>query len=278
MRRRPEDYFVGKLILITGGTSGIGFALAEALIDRNAKVVVLADRADSVSRALRELGESGQTVHGYVCDIGLPEKVTETCARILETHGVPDILVNNAGFAIYRTFEQEDPAEVERLMSVNFAGAIRVTKALLDGMVERRSGHIVNIASIAGVLPVTPCAVYGAAKHGIMGWSKCLVPELARFGIDVTVVLPGRVKTNFFDHETFQRRLHRKETEMTVPMESVVAATLDAILRRQLVRHVPARYGLLAWAYGALGPLVRGPFNKLLRSRVEDLYRNSGTQ
>jgi uncharacterized protein len=276
MRRHHENYFAGKRIVITGGTSGIGFALAEELVRRNAKVVVLADKPESVSQALALLEGAGPPVQGYVCDVGVPAQVTETCARLLRAHGAPDILINNAGFAIYRTFEQEDPIEVERLMNVNFAGAIRVTKALIGGMIERRSGHIVNVASIAATMPVTPCAVYGAAKHGIMGWSRCLMPELARFGIDVTVVLPGRVKTNFFDHETFRTRLHRKETEMTVPMETVVQGTLDAILRRQRVRYVPARYGVLAWAYGALGPLVRGPFNKLLRSRVEDLYRNSG--
>jgi short-subunit dehydrogenase len=91
----------------------------------------------------------------------------------------------------------------------------------------------------------------------------------------VTVVCPGRVETSFFDHETFRRRSHRKETEATVPLASVVDATLDAILRRQRMRYVPRRYGVLAWAYNALGPLARVAFEKLLRSRVEDLYGGS---
>lgn len=276
--RRHDDFFAGKLIVITGGTSGIGFALAHELSRRKAKIVVMADKPDSVASALAQLGGNDRSIHGYVCDIGASEDVAETCARIVATHGAPDILVNNAGYAIYRTFEQEDPAEIERLMSVNFGGAIRVTKALLGGMIERRSGHIVNVASIAGVLPLTPCAVYGAAKHGMIGWSKCLVAELTRFGIDVTVILPGRVETDFFNHETFQTRLHRKETEMTVPIGTVVSATLDATLRRQRVRYIPRHLGLLTWAYDALGPLVRGPFDKLLRSRVEDIYRNSGNR
>jgi len=275
MRRRPDDFFSTKLAVITGGSSGIGLALAEELSRRNAKVVILSDRADSISSALSKLGGSARSAHGYVCDIGIADQVTETCGRIVAAHGVPDILINNAGFAIYRTFEQEEPEEVERLMNVNFCGAIRVTKAFLDGMVERRSGHIVNMASIAGVLPLTPCAVYGAAKHGMVGWSRCLMPELARFGIDISVICPGRVETNFFNHETFQRRPHRKETEKTVTLEAVVDATLDAILRRQRMRFVPRRYGILGWAYNTFGPLVRAPFDRLLRSRVEDLYRTT---
>ena len=273
--RRHDDFFATKLVVITGGTSGIGFALARELSRRKATVVVLADKADSVLRAVTELRAGSSWVHGYVCDIGIPDQVSDTCAQVIAEHGVPDILINNAGYAIYRTFEQEDPSEVERLMSVNFGGAVRTTKAFMAGMVRRRSGHIVNMASIAGVLPLTPCALYGAAKHGMVGWSQCIAPELIRFGIDVTVVCPGRVETSFFDHASFRSRPHRKETEATVPLAAVVAVTIDAILRRQRIRCVPRRYGMLAWAYNALGPLVRIPFNKLVRSRVEDLYRSS---
>jgi short-subunit dehydrogenase len=276
MPPRREDHFADKLVVITGGTSGIGLALAKEFLKLRARTVVLADKPESVASAVAQLSGTGRTVDGYVCDIGSPEAVAETCERISAKHGTPDILINNAGFAIYRTVEQEEWSEVERLMSVNFAGPIRITKGFLGGMVQRRSGHIVNIASIAGALPLTPCAVYGAAKHGMMGWSKCLAPEVARFGIDVTVVCPGRVQTNFFDHETFQRRPHRKETEMTVPMETVVDVTLDAILRRQSLRYVPRYYGLMAWAYNALGPLVRYPFDRIMQSRIEDLYRGSG--
>lgn len=272
MYQHPDGRFASKLVLVTGGSSGIGFALAQEFLRRKARVLIIADTVASVTRAVGQLQADGGKVDGYVCDIGIAKSVSETCATIGAEHGTPDILINNAGFAIYRTFEQEDPTEVERLMSVNFAGAIRVTKAFVNGMVERRSGHIVNIASLAGVLPITPCAVYGAAKHGIVGWSKCLSPELARFGIDVTVVCPGRVETSFFNHETFRARRHRKEMDMTVAMESVVEATLDAILRRQRIRYVLHRYGLLAWAYQAFGPLVQRPFDRLLRSRVEDLY------
>ncbi len=141
-----------------------------------------------------KLRAGGGTVDGYVCDIGVRSSVTDTCARISAAHGTPDILINNAGYAIYRTFEQEEADEVERLLDVNLGGAVRVTKSFLDGMVKRRSGHIVNVASIAAALPLTPCALYGAAKHGMLGWSRCIAPELARFNIDVSVVLPGRVE------------------------------------------------------------------------------------
>lgn len=273
MRRHHESYFVSKLVVITGGTSGIGLALARELGGLGARVVVLADKADSVARASADFSALGITAHAYVCDIGMPGSVTDTCRHVVAAHGAPDILINNAGFAIYRTFEQENPAEVERLMSVNFAGAIRVTKAFVGAMIGRRSGQIVNVASIAGMLPMTPCAIYSAAKHGMVGWSQCLAPELARFGIAVTMICPGRIETPFFDHDTFKQRPHRKETETTIPMQTVVKATLDAILKRQRIRYVPRRYGILAWLYQVFGPFARRPFDRLMRSRIEDLYR-----
>jgi short-subunit dehydrogenase len=276
MCKDTDHYFENKLIIITGGTSGIGLALARELHNRNAKVIVLADKIERVKRTVECLAGNGAAFAGYTCDIGLPESVAGVSNSILTEHGVPDILINNAGFAIYRTLEQEPAEEVERLISVNFAGAIRITKAFLGGMVARRSGHIVNVASIAGVIALTPNGIYSAAKHGMVAWSRCLALELARFGISVTVVCPGRVMSRFFDHETFQQRPHRKETALVIPMTTVVDGILDAVRHRKLIRFVPRYYGIIAWALNALGPLLQNPLNRLLRARVEDLYLDAG--
>ena len=222
--------------------------------------------------AVKRLGGQSSKIGGYVCDIGVPADVTTVSAAVVAAHGIPDVLVNNAGFAVYRTFEQTPDEEIDRLIDVNYAGAIRVTKAFLGGMIEKRRGQIINVASIAGTMTITPNALYTGAKHGMIAWSRCLAIETARFGIHVGIVCPGRVETNFFDHETFRRRKYRKETELTVPMEIVVAAILDTIDRRRRIRFVPRYLGVLSWAAQAFGPLVAAPLEKLSRARIEDLY------
>lgn len=273
MQSDRNSYFFHKLTVITGGTSGIGLAVAAELHRRSARVVILADKGPGVERAINSLGGRSSALDGYVCDIGTSESVMKVGAEILATHGVPDILINNAGYATYRTFEEEDAIEIERLMSVNFCGAMRVTKAFIGPMIARRSGQIINIASIAGAITMTPNAVYCSAKHGMLAWSRCLAAETARFGVHVATVCPGRVETSFFDHETFQQRAFRRETALTVPISKVVNGILRTIVRRKHTCFIPGYLGAVAWAANAFGPLAQVQLDRLMRARVEDIYR-----
>ena len=270
--------FHDKVVVITGGSSGIGFALAQALLRQGAKVILVADQADRLEAAVVALGGRSKNLDAFALDIANPDLVAVQGALITERHGTPDILINNAGFAIYNTFHRQLREDIERLIAVNFSGTMYVTKAFLDGMIERRTGHIVNLTSIAGSIPLTPDGVYGACKHGIVAWSINLRSELHRFGVSITVVCPGRAKTRFFDHPSFQKRRHRKETELTVPIEKVVDITLNAVRRRKFMCYVPGYWGLLAWAVNALGPLARTPLERLMRSRVEDLYQGEKSE
>jgi NAD(P)-dependent dehydrogenase (short-subunit alcohol dehydrogenase family) len=275
MRSSSQENIQGRFVLVTGGSSGIGFALSAKLLALGAKVFIVGLHAEGVELALGHLGGRGQNLNGLACDVSLPDSVEQMAGIVLREQGVPDVIVNNAGFATYRTFEQSDADEVERLIAVNFGGAIRVTKAFVAAMIQRRSGQVVNVASIAGALKLTPNGLYCGSKHGMLAWSRCLDLELKRFGISVSVVCPGRVETPFFDHETFRARRHRKETELSVPIAQVVDAIVETIVRRRSVRFVPRYFGLLAWLADTLGPLVQNRLDRLMLSRIEDLYRES---
>jgi short-subunit dehydrogenase len=205
-----------------------------------------------------------------VCDVGDPVSLRERIAALQRDHGVQDVLINNAGFAVSPTFYKSTADEIERLFEVNFAGHLRCTRAVLDGMIARGRGQIVNIASVAGLFTLTPNAVYGAAKHGIVGWSRALRVELDRCGVGVSVVCPGRVETPFFDHQTFQQRKHRPETTVTVPLPTVVAAVLDAARRNRALVTVPRYWRWFAWAVHAL-PGALAAHHALQRRRIGDL-------
>jgi short-subunit dehydrogenase len=253
--------------LITGGSSGIGKHLAGALLARGAEVVIVAEEPVRLAQAAADLRRISPRVEALSCDVGDPAAVEAMVAAVL-SGGCPDVLVNCAGFAVYRTFEQSPAAEIERLVEVNLMGALRCIHGLLPAMIARGSGHLVNVASVAGLLPITPCAAYGAAKHGLVGISETLRWELQDLGVQVHLICPGRVETAFFDHQTFRQRDHRPETERTIPIEAVSAAILSAIERDRFLTVLPRSLALAVWARRALPWLVDPLLGRLLRARV----------
>jgi short-subunit dehydrogenase len=140
-------------------------------------------------------------------------------------------------------------------------------------MIQRQQGIIVNVASIAGKLVMTPNGVYSSSKHGLVAWSEALAYELARFNIDVSVICPGRVETAFFDDETFKSRVPRKETQLTTSIEKVTEKIIYAIEKKKLITYVPSYYGFLIWTINTFTYFSKPVYGRLLRSRIEDMYR-----
>jgi short-subunit dehydrogenase len=152
-------------------------------------------------------------------------------------------------------------------------GAMRCTKAFLPNMIQRRSGRIVNISSIGGETIITPNAVYCAAKHGMVAWSKALRYELARFNVKVNVVCPGHTKTNFHDHPTFRRRdPYRRKSACSLTAQQVSDAVMDAINTDHVVTYIPWWQGLVAWGLNAFPFLTRLYWNRISLKRIEQLY------
>ncbi len=274
---RPSEY-ADKLAVVTGGSSGIGFALAERLLQAGARVVIVADDGVKLTQAADRLRAISGATDAIVCDIADTSSVRAMAAQVLQAHGCPDIVINCAGFATYRTFEEATLEEIERVADVNFIGALRCTKVFLDGMIRRGSGHIVNICSIAGVVPMTPNGTYSAAKQGMRAWSEVLQQEVARFGIGVTVVYAGRVATSFFDHETFRQRTPPAESRLLVPLPVMVESILDAVARKQLHVFVPNYWRLLAWGLAAFPLLLQPVYRRIVRRRIELYYADRALQ
>jgi short-subunit dehydrogenase len=264
---------IDQTVMITGGSSGIGQQLVKDFAGQGAHVVACSDHSQSMDQAGTDFERLGLKVDIQECDVRSTNQVERLADYTLHQYGHLDILINNAGYAVYRPFEESTVDEVCDILDVNLTGAMRCAKAFLPGMIERRSGRIVNISSIGGETIITPSAVYCAAKHGMVAWTKAMRYELAHFNIKVNVVCPAHTKTNFHDHPTFRRRdPYRSKNARSLTVEQVSAAVLDAIRKDRIVTYVPWWQGLLAWSLNAL-PLVTLPiWDRISRKRVKQLY------
>ena len=191
-----DTYYRDKIALITGGSSGIGLALAQALAAAGARVWLLARRKKVLEAALRELpGADGGRGGILPADVSDWEQVQAAVARMEREVGVPDLLVNSAG-ETHPGYVQDIPLEIfEKLMAINYLGTVYATRAVLPGMIARGSGHIVNISSITGFMGVFGYSAYGATKYAVRGFSDALRAEVKPLGVRVSIAFPPDTDT-----------------------------------------------------------------------------------
>jgi all-trans-retinol dehydrogenase (NAD+) len=191
----------GKTVLITGGASGIGYLVGRQLLREEAKSLILWDiQEEALNRVVREFSDQGYRVSGFpvdVADLGQVQRVV----RDMETQGLAvDLLINNAGIVVGKEFSGHSHEEIERTMRINSSAPMHLTRELLPGMLERGQGHIVNIASAAGLVSNPRMSIYCASKWAVIGWSDSLRLELEQAGsaVKVTTVLPYYIDTGMF--------------------------------------------------------------------------------
>lgn len=184
-----------KTAVITGGGGGIGGATCHRFAQDGAKVAVLDLNLDAAEKIAGDIRAAGGAAEAIRCDIADRKSVDTAIATTTDKLGPVDILVNNAGWDIFKPFTKSEPGEWERLIAINLTGALHMHHAVLPGMVERRYGRIVNIASDAARVGSSGEAVYAACKGGLVAFSKTLAREHARHGITVNIVCPGPTDT-----------------------------------------------------------------------------------
>jgi short-subunit dehydrogenase len=194
--------FHDKTVLITGASRGIGKQLAEDFAREGARCLLVARDVAALEANRERLPGPGRHA-AYPCDVSRKEDVDAMARQLLAGHGVPDILFNNAGASRYTRFLDASIEEHEALMQVNYWGMVYCTHAFLPGMLERGSGHIVNLSSISGKLGTVRHTAYAASKFAVAGFSDSLYFELLGTGVRITVVNPGVIATHLFDHASF---------------------------------------------------------------------------
>ena len=185
--------FDGMTALVTGGSRGIGFAVAKRLIADGAKVALVSTKLEGAVAAASQLGENAK---GYACDVSSYDDVQALVAAVLADFGKIDILVNNAGITRDDLLMRMSEEEWDRVLAVNLKGSFNTCKAVMRPMMKARFGRIINISSIVGISGNPGQTNYAAAKAGLIGFTKSLAREIASRNITVNAVAPGLVETD----------------------------------------------------------------------------------
>ncbi len=191
-----EQFLEGKHAIVTGGSRGIGAAVASEFVSRGAKVTIMGRDRETLERQAQEMrGEEGVTVAAEECDVSNGKSVTSAFSRAIANLGPAYILVNNAGTAKSRTFTQLTRGIWDETIAVNLTGTYLCTSEVLPGMIEAKEGRIINVASTAGLRGYRTMSAYCASKHGIIGLTRALALETAKQGITVNAVCPSYTDT-----------------------------------------------------------------------------------
>jgi NAD(P)-dependent dehydrogenase (short-subunit alcohol dehydrogenase family) len=192
----------GKAAIVTGGTKGIGRAIAEALVGEGLSVCISARHEDEIERAVSELSDAGEgTVTGAVCDVRDYDEVKALIEHTAAELGGVDILVNNAGIGLFGRVEDLSPEDFRAVIETNLFGVFYCCHEAIPQMKRRGGGYIINISSLAGTNAHPQMSAYNASKFGLNGFSEALMQEVRHDGIKVSYIMPGSVNTNFGDEE-----------------------------------------------------------------------------
>jgi len=222
-----------KVAIITGASSGIGFATAVALSKAGAKVAIGARRTDMLSTLEKKIKENGGEVYSQKLDVTKKNECTSFVDNVLKKWGTVDILVNNAGLMPLSFFKNLKIDEWDQMIDVNIKGVLYCTGAVITHMLENKSGHIINISSVAGRIVFPAGSVYCATKHAITAFSEGLRQELSvRKNIRVTCIEPGVVATeltNTITDESLQGFVENAKKMESLQAEDIANAIVYAV-------------------------------------------------
>jgi short-subunit dehydrogenase len=226
---------VGAVALVTGASAGIGAATGRELARRGARLALAARRAEELEVVAASIRDAGGEAHTFPVDMAVPEHIERLAAAVTDTFGRVDVLVNNAGIGA-GPLTASSGDEIARIVEVNLLGPMLLTRALLPGMLERRHGRVISVASVAGHIATDP--LYSGTKFGLRGFSLALNRKLRGTGVTASLVSPGFIRTSM----TAARR-----TPMPGPEVIAHAIALLALHpRREVI--VPRMYRAAVWA------------------------------
>jgi NAD(P)-dependent dehydrogenase (short-subunit alcohol dehydrogenase family) len=241
MRRRTgERELSGEVVLITGGSRGLGLALARRFAKEQCRIAICARDQEELDRARLDIASTGADILAIPCDVTKRSEVERLIDEVTAHYGRIDILVTNAGTIQVGPIDSVDVEDFEDAMNVMFWGTVYPSLALLPAMMERNRGHIVNITSIGGKMSVPHLLPYTSAKYAVTGFSEGLRTELIRTGIRVTTIAPGLMRTGSYNAALFKGDQDAEAAWFSVSA-SLPGLTMDAARAAKQIVHAVRR-------------------------------------
>jgi short-subunit dehydrogenase len=270
------DDLSGVVALVTGASSGIGEAAARSLAGRKARVILTARRTDRLERLAAEIRAAGDgdalVLPG---DLTAPGEIERIAKESLAWKGRVDVLVNNAGVGRMRFLEDLDPqADIRPVLELDLTAPILLARALLPPMIERRAGCIINIGSTSGLMALPTSSIYCAAKFGLRGFNDALRREVRGTGIQVCLVCPGPVHTEFGLHSgRVAGAVEPSSMRLALPAEDLGECIADIVRRPRPRAVIPWYFAPVAWLMdqfpGVVDWAIERAYTRRLRRRKE---------
>ncbi|MDB6173889.1 MAG: Short-chain dehydrogenase/reductase [Chthoniobacteraceae bacterium] len=248
--------FTGCTVLITGASSGIGAELAVQLAPHAKSLILVARRIERLEEFKNRIDRPGLAIHCLSADLADEASISELLKKIAATGETINFLINNAGLGDHGLFEASDWSRIKAMLDVNITALTRLTHALLPGLIRRGNGAILNVSSIASLMPVPKLSVYAATKAYVTGFSEGLRAELRGTGVSVTTLCPGPVDTEFFaiaERGDPDETIHTPEF-FKVPVGQVAREALQAV-QRDRARIIPGWLVAVVMTLATLVPL-----------------------
>ena len=232
-----------KVVLITGASSGFGEDAARLLAKEGCKVVLAARRLDRLQALAADIQDAGGEALAIPMDVNEPAEIEVMVQTALDLYGQIDILFNNAGYGSVDWFENLDPERhIETLIQVNLTGTILVTRAVIPHMLARRTGHIINMSSVGGLIAAPLITTYAASKFGVRAFTDALRREVSPFGIKVSGIYPGPATTEF------GKKLQRTRSREKIKKLRYSHLTSEYVARRVVeIAKRPVRSLVIPW-------------------------------
>jgi short-subunit dehydrogenase len=237
------------VILVTGASSGIGEAVARLFAQRGYRVSLGARRFERLQALAQEIDSAGGQALPVQADLTQLQDIQNLVQSTLDSFDQIDVLFNNAGFGRFNWLENLDPVkDIQAQLQINLIATILVARQVLPHMIQRRSGHIINMVSLGGYVATPTYTIYGASKFGVRGFTEALRREVGVYGIHVSALYPGAVRTEFIQHTGAKRKTGRTTPDsLRLDADQVAQAVLSVVQRPRRGLIIPWQMRVAVW-------------------------------